>query len=103
MIKIALAQINSIVGGLKENTDKIISFITTSKEKGVDLLVFPELSLVGYPPEDLLLKKHFIAKNKHFLKSITASCTDIAVLVGYVDKIKDKIYNSCAFISNKQI
>ncbi len=103
MIKIALAQINSNVGGLKENTDKIISFIRKSQKQGVALLVFPELSLVGYPPEDLLLKKHFISKNKQFLKSITASCIDIAVLVGYVDKKKDKIYNSCAFISDQQI
>ncbi|NQT28735.1 MAG: NAD+ synthase, partial [Candidatus Omnitrophica bacterium] len=86
MIKIALVQINPTVGGLKQNCAKIIAFIRKAKKKGADLAVFPELALTGYPPEDLLLKNHFIAKNIQVLNSIKKECKDIAALVGFVDK-----------------
>jgi NAD+ synthase (glutamine-hydrolysing) len=103
MIKIALAQINPIVGDIEYNCAKIIDYIKQAKKKKVDLIVFPELALVGYPPEDLLLKDHFIEKNKKFLKLIQQKCTKIVALVGFVDKDKNSIYNSCAIIQNKKI
>ncbi len=103
MIKIALAQINPTVGGLKQNCAKIIAFIRKAKKKDADLVVFPELALPGYPPEDLLLKNHFIAKNIQVLSSIKKECKGIAVLVGFVDKKGDAIYNSCALIRNSKI
>ena len=59
--RIALAQINPSVGDLKNNTKKIIKLINEFKEKA-DLLVFPELCLVGYPPEDLILRKALLEK-----------------------------------------
>lgn len=103
MIRIALAQSNSAVGDLKQNCAKIISFIREAKKKGVDLVVFPELSLTGSPPGDLLLKNHFIAKNRRFLDSIKKECKGIAALVGFVDKKKDALYNACALIQDKKI
>jgi len=103
MIKIALAQINPIVGDLKQNSLKIIAFIREARKKGVDLVVFPELALTGYPPEDLLLKNYFIVKNKQVLNSIKKECKGIDVLVGFVDKKEDNIYNSCALIRNGKI
>jgi len=103
MIKVALAQINPIVGNLKYNRDKIVSYIKEAENSGADLIVFGELALTGYPPEDLLLKKHFIADNKKVLNSIKKSCRNITALVGFVDEEKGKIYNSCAVIQNGKI
>lgn len=103
MIRIALAQINPIVGDLEQNCAKIIAFIRKAKKKGTDLVVFPELALTGYPPEDLLLKNYFIAKNIQVLSSIKKECKGIAALVGFVDKKGDAIYNSCALIRNGKI
>jgi len=103
MIKIALAQINPTVGIFEENCTKIVSYIKKAKNKGADLVVFPELALMGYPPEDLLHKSHFIEKNKHFLNIIKHQVSGIVVLLGFVDKKKDAIYNSCALIQDKKI
>ena len=61
--RIALAQINVTVGHLTGNGNKILSFIETAKQADCDIIVFPELSITGYPPEDLILKKHFIDDN----------------------------------------
>ena len=103
MIKIALAQINACVGDLEKNAHKIIANIRAAKDKGVDMVIFPELALVGYPPEDLLLKPYFIEENLRYLQLIKKECRGIIAFVGFVDKLKDKIYNSCAFIQNGQI
>lgn len=103
MLKIALAQINPCVGDLEANARKIIANIKEAKAKGVDIIIFPELALVGYPPEDLLLKPYFIEENLRYLQLIKKECKGIIVFVGFVDKVKDKIYNSCAFIQNEAI
>ncbi len=105
MIKIMLAQINPTVGDLEGNYAKIISVIKNAKKKAVNLVVFPELALTGYPPEDLLLKSHFIDKNRHFLNLIKKRCTGITALVGFVDKSVSTgaIHNSCAVIRNEKI
>jgi NAD+ synthase (glutamine-hydrolysing) len=103
MLRIALAQINPCVGDLRANTDKIVFYIKKAKKKGVDLIVFPELSLLGYPPEDLLLKSHFIDKNLSFLKVIQKECQGIVALIGFVGRRKSKLYNSCALIQDRKI
>jgi len=103
MLKIALAQINSHVGDIAANSRKIISSINSAKAKGADIIIFPELSLVGYPPEDLLLKAHFIEENIRYLKIIQKECTNIIVILGFVEKYEDKIYNACAFIQDGKI
>ncbi len=103
MLKIALAQINPIVGDIENNCVKISKYIKKAKQKEADLVIFPELALVGYPPEDLLLKKHFIEKNKEFLDVISKKASNISVLVGFVEQEKSSIYNSCALIQNKKI
>ena len=102
-MKIALAQINPFVGNLEENSNKIIAYLRKARQKKVDLVVFPELALVGYPPEDLLLKPHFIEKNIRYLKLIQKESKGIMSLVGFVDKKKDQIYNACALIQDGQI
>jgi NAD+ synthase (glutamine-hydrolysing) len=66
-------------------------------------VVFPELTISGYPPEDLLLKRHFIKENIKCLDKIAASTEDIIVIVGFVDSDRSGIYNSAGVLSNKKI
>jgi NAD+ synthase (glutamine-hydrolysing) len=101
-IRIGMAQINSTVGDLSGNTEKIIKFIDEAKLLGVDLLTFPELAITGYPPEDLLLKPQFVKQNKESLNEIVGHSSDMAVVVGFVDSDGD-IYNAAAVIYNNRL
>ena len=69
-IRIALAQINPTLGDLKGNAQKILDFIGRAKKVKADIVTFPELSICGYPPEDLLLKERFIKDNLKILEFI---------------------------------
>src|SRR3989337_812381 len=97
-VRVGLAQINSTVGDLEKNTDKILEYIEKAKELEVDVVTFPELALTGYPPEDLLLKPHFIEDNHRFLERITKSAKGIVIVVGFVDGRNKKIYNAAALL-----
>jgi NAD+ synthase (glutamine-hydrolysing) len=102
-VKIAIGQINTTVGGLKGNSDKILSCINEAASKGVNLIVFPELSITGYPPEDLLLKPYFIKENLKCLKNISKKVRGMTAVVGFVDEKNGNIYNSAAIIYDKKI
>ncbi|CAD6494403.1 MAG: NH(3)-dependent NAD(+) synthetase [Candidatus Argoarchaeum ethanivorans] len=110
-LTIAIAQINSTVGGLNENTRKICSFIVTAKRRGADIVVFPELAITGYHPKDLLTKPGFIKKNICCLEEIRKVSEGICVITGFVDAVasgdrsfKDvKLYNAAAIIYNGEI
>jgi NAD+ synthase (glutamine-hydrolysing) len=97
-----MAQINPTVGALSNNTEKIIHFIDEAKSLGVDLLTFPELAITGYPPEDLLLKPQFIKQNQKCLKEVIKHSSDIAVVVGFVDRDND-IYNAAAMVYDNKL
>jgi len=101
-IRVGIAQINSTVGDISGNTRKIVESINQAKLLGVDLLTFPELAITGYPPEDLLLKPQFIKQNRESLNKIIEHCSDIAVVVGFVDSDGD-IYNAAAVVYNKKL
>ncbi|MFA6431089.1 MAG: NAD+ synthase [Candidatus Margulisiibacteriota bacterium] len=100
---LGLAQINPIVGDLSSNVTKIIGVIDEAIDQKVELVVFPELVVTGYPPEDLLLKPQFIADNLAALDKITKACKGIAAYVGFVDKKNNKLYNAGAFIVNGKV
>jgi NAD+ synthase (glutamine-hydrolysing) len=102
-LKIALAQINSTVGAIESNTKKIIDFILKAKEQNADLVVFPELAITGYPPEDLLLKPQFIADNLEALNKISKETKGIAIYLGFVDQKGTDLFNAGAFIENGKI
>lgn len=103
MIKIALAQINTTVGDFNYNYEKIKTYIEFAKKENADLVIFPELTITGYPPKDLLMKKSFVKKNEEIAKKLINETTDIAVILGYVDEIKSNLYNTIAFFKNGQI
>jgi NAD+ synthetase len=85
-MKIALCQINPIIGDFPHNTGLILDAAEQAKRTGCSLAVFPELSLVGYPPKDLLERPAFIKKNLEALESLSLRIHGIHILCGYVDR-----------------
>ncbi|HOD80912.1 MAG: Glutamine-dependent NAD(+) synthetase [Planctomycetes bacterium ADurb.Bin126] len=83
-MKIALAQCNPIVGDIAGNTARMADCIDRAAAGGADLVVFGELSVVGYPPRDLLRKERFIADTQRAVDALARRCTRVAALVGYV-------------------
>lgn len=102
-LRLSLAQVNLSVGDFEGNVCKIIEYMKVAYEKGADIVVFPELAVCGYPPEDLLLKPHFIKENEVFLKKIALKTPKMLVLVGLAHRSENSIYNSCAIVCNKQV
>jgi NAD+ synthase (glutamine-hydrolysing) len=101
-IRVGIAQINTTVGDLTGNTKRIMERIDQAKSLGVDLLTFPELAITGYPPEDLLLKPQFIKQNRKSLSNIIERCSDMAVVVGFVDT-DGYTYNAAAVVYNQKL
>lgn len=101
-IRVSLAQMNPTVGDLSGNVKKIRSYISRARRAGADLVVFPELAVTGYPPEDLLLKPQFIEENIQALDKIIKASADITSIAGFVDS-NVGIYNSAAVISNGKL
>ena len=90
-MRIALAQINPTVGDIAGNARKIQDYIVRAKNAGADLVVFPELCIIGYPPKDLLLKPQFIDDNLRALKQIASGVHGITAVVGYADRNQQPI------------
>ncbi|HCO45001.1 MAG TPA: NAD+ synthase, partial [Gammaproteobacteria bacterium] len=96
---IALAQMNCLVGDISGNVDKIIELAATARrEHAADLVVFPELAITGYPPEDLLLRPEFIERSEAGLERIRRAVGGIAVLVGFPHLHKGELYNAAAVL-----
>jgi NAD+ synthase (glutamine-hydrolysing) len=94
-LRIALTQINVTVGALDGNVAKILANVEAAKAQGADMVVFPELAIPGYPPEDLLLKPSFVEANLAALEQVAAASEDILIVVGFADR-QDDIYNAAA-------
>ncbi len=101
-LRVAVAQINPVVGDLAGNRDKIISCINRARRISADIVVFPELALTGYPPEDLVFKPQFVKDNLRTLRQIVRVVRGITAIVGFVDK-KDCLYDAAAVISNGRL
>ena len=101
-MKIALAQINVIIGDFEYNTRKILNYISLAKDHGADIVVFPELATTGYPPRDFLEFADFIEKAELSIERIKQASRDIAVVIGTLTRnpvIEGKdLYNSVVFI-----
>lgn len=104
-MKIALGQINTTVGDIAGNIDRMLDFADRAKTAGADVIVFPELAITGYPPLDLLLKDSFIQANLEGLHKLK-ELLPIAAIVGFVDINPGKgkhLYNSCAYLEGGAI
>ncbi len=106
-MRIALAQINPTVGDIAGNCRKVNDFIVRAKEQKAQLVVFPELSVIGYPPKDLLLKPQFIDDNLRGLQSIAERVKGIDAVVGYADRNVDPVgrplHNAVALLREGRI
>ena len=102
-IRLALAQVNCTVGDLSLNSGKIIDYIGKGEKAGADIISFPELSITGYPPEDLLFKDHFVLNNIEALKKVAKNTGDIVAIVGFADRLGKGIYNAAAVIYKGKI
>ena len=99
MMKIVICQINPTMGDFPGNRDKILSFYREAVKKGADLIVFPEMVITGYPPQDLLLERDFVQENVEILEDISNQVTVPAIL-GYIREEKSALYNSGAVCAN---
>ena len=110
-MRIVMAQVNATVGDLEENVESIRRFIYESKKKNASLVIFPELALTGYPPQDLLYVEGFVEENKRLLEEIVKETVGITAVVGFVDydgsrKGSDGTevkYNAAAVIKNGRL
>ena len=94
-LRVALGQINPVVGDLAGNAERIVSALEVAEDAGADVAVFPELAITGYPPEDLLLKPGFVADNMAALYKVAAASGRCVAVVGFVDEQLD-LYNAAA-------
>ena len=88
-MRVALAQINATVGDIDGNAAKIADYTARARHAGAALVVFPELTLTGYPPEDLLLKTHFLDATGAALEELAAGIHGIVALVGFPERADD--------------
>lgn len=106
-MRIALAQINSVVGDIAGNTELIIKGITAARGAGAELVVFPELAVFGYPPHDLVLRRDMVRRNVEAVASIARECREITACVGFVQPDPSDagkgIYNAAAVCAEGKV
>jgi NAD+ synthase (glutamine-hydrolysing) len=106
-MKIALAQLNYHIGNFSHNKDQIINTIVKAKNDHADLVVFSELSVCGYPPQDLLDYREFVQQSEKAIEEIAEHCQDIAVIIGSPrinpNSTGKMLKNSAYFINNGKI
>ena len=101
-LRLALSQINPTVGDLRGNAALILKYVERALALQADLVVFPELVLCGYPPEDLLLRPSFVQKNSQVLGELAQKIKGISALIGFVDQTGD-VYNACALVAEGKV
>jgi len=102
-VRVALGQFNAVVGDLAGNAEKMRDIYARSLQSDTDLLVFPELAVCGYPPEDLLLKKHFLRDCSLTVEKFAADCPDKTIIVGFAESHQGNSYNSAAVLQNGSV
>jgi NAD+ synthase (glutamine-hydrolysing) len=102
-MRVALAQINTTVGDIWGNVEKIADTLERSTDSGAELVAYPELTIPGYPPEDLLMRQSFIEENMRALHEFAGRVPEnVVAAVGFVDLGAD-LYNACAVVSGGEV
>jgi NAD+ synthase (glutamine-hydrolysing) len=101
-VRLALAQMNSVVGDLDANRDRILEGLAEARDANADLVLFPELAVTGYPPEDLLLRPAFIRAARRTLDEIAARTSGAVALVG-APHLDTDLYNACFVLAGGEI
>ena len=102
-MKIALAQLNQRLGDLSGNAQALLEAVNQARHAGASLVVTPELSLCGYPPEDLVLRPAFLDACAAELKALAAQVTGIAALVGFPERVEGRRHNALAVLSDGRV
>jgi NAD+ synthase (glutamine-hydrolysing) len=102
-VRVGLAQLNPVVGDIAGNSRRILEMYATADKANCDIVVFPELSITGYPPEDLVLKSGFVAENQQAMRDIVAATQDCVAVFGFVDGASGALANSAAIASNGKL
>jgi len=101
-VRLALAQINAVVGDLEGNRDRVVARVAEAREAGAQLVVFPELVVTGYPPEDLLLRPGFVKAARATLDEVAEACDGVTALVGCPLFDRD-LANACAVCADGRV
>src|SRR3712207_313194 len=102
MLRVACAQMNPTVGDLAANERRIAELIARARAAGAELVLFPELALTGYPPEDLLLKEHFLGAAREALEAVARGTEGIVAVVGFPERELD-VFNAIAVMADGEI
>ena len=101
-LTLALAQVDPRVGDLEGNARLVREHIARARDAGAELVLLPELVLTGYPPEDLLLKEHFLQAAQEALADVAAEAQGIVAVVGYPERTED-VYNAIAVLADGEV
>jgi NAD+ synthase (glutamine-hydrolysing) len=103
-LRLALAQVNATVGDIPENVRKVLSACDRAREAGAQLVVFPEMVLPGYPPEDLLLRASFVEENLAAWREVAGSSRGVTVVAGFVDRDRrGRVYNAAGVAADGRV
>src|SRR5271166_3516173 len=101
-MRLALCQMNATVGDIAGNAAKISEGIRAARDARAELVLFPELALTGYPPEDLLLKEHFLADARAALEQLASNTHGVPAIVGYPERAED-VFNAAALLADGRV
>ncbi len=101
-MRLALCQLNATVGDIDGNAGRIRAGIDAASEAGAELVLFPELALTGYPPEDLLLREHFLSDARRALEQLASDTRGIVAVVGFPERAEG-VYNAAAVLADGEI
>src|SRR3954447_2227765 len=101
-MRIALVQMNAVVGDIAGNEALVRDRLQDAREAGAQLVLFPELAITGYPPEDLLLKEHFLRDAREALDDVASEARDIVAFVGFPERADD-VYNAGAVLADGRV
>ncbi len=102
-MRLALAQINAVVGDLEGNRERILAAVADARSANAELVLLPELAVTGYPPEDLLLRPAFVRAAEESTRAVAAACTGITALVGTPWSFDGSLANVCAVCADGEI
>lgn len=102
-VRLGLAQINATVGDLEGNSRKVLESLERARAESVDIIAFPELTLTGYPPEDLVFRRDFLRATRAALERVIPHARDVVAIVGFVEENSDRAYNSAAVICDGKL
>lgn len=102
-MRVLFCQLNFTVGDIPGNKKKILDGLAAGKREGADLVLFPELSVTGYPPEDLVKRGGFVKSNLQALEEIARQVKAIGAIVGFIDFAEGKAFNAAALLSDGHV